>query len=45
MDDNKIPEEKELTFAERMKIEPVKKHCICGKSQKYPICDGSHSKE
>jgi CDGSH-type Zn-finger protein len=33
----------EPTFAERLKIEPIRKKCVCGKSKKYPLCDGSHN--
>jgi len=36
-------ENKEPTFAERLKIEPIRKKCVCGKSKKYPLCDGTHN--
>jgi len=36
---------KELSFAERMNLKPEAKQCKCGKSKKYPLCDGSHSQE
>jgi CDGSH-type Zn-finger protein len=36
-------EKTEPTFAERFKIEPIRKQCVCGKSKKYPLCDGSHN--
>jgi CDGSH-type Zn-finger protein len=36
---------KEPTFAERFKIEPIRRQCVCGRSKKYPLCDGSHSRE
>jgi len=42
---NNTEEKKEESFAERLKIEPIRKQCVCGKSKKYPLCDGSHSKE
>ena len=36
-------ESEELTFAERLNIQPVRKQCVCGKSKKYPFCDGTHN--
>lgn len=33
----------ETSFAERLNIQPVRKKCVCGKSKKYPLCDGSHN--
>jgi CDGSH-type Zn-finger protein len=44
-DEQKDEELKEPSFSERLKIEPIRKKCVCGKSKKYPLCDGSHSKE
>jgi len=44
-DEEKNEDLKEPTFAERFKIEPIRKQCVCGKSKKYPLCDGSHSRE
>lgn len=43
-DENK-EEPKEPTFAERLHLGSSGKKCICGKSKKYPFCDGSHSRE
>jgi CDGSH-type Zn-finger protein len=42
-DIQKNEESQEPTFAERLNIQPVRKQCVCGKSKKYPLCDGSHN--
>jgi CDGSH-type Zn-finger protein len=41
----KTEEKNKPSFAERLKIEPIRKQCICGRSKKYPLCDGSHNRE
>lgn len=41
---NKEEEKKEeASFAERLNIQLIRKKCVCGKSKKYPLCDGSHN--
>ncbi|MFA5830923.1 MAG: CDGSH iron-sulfur domain-containing protein [Candidatus Paceibacterota bacterium] len=38
-------EEKTPTFAERLNLGSNGRQCVCGKSKKHPLCDGSHSQE
>jgi len=38
-----ILEEKELSLGERLKLGGNGRLCRCGKSKKYPHCDGSHT--
>jgi len=35
--------QKEESLGERLKLEKNGRLCRCGKSKKYPYCDGSHS--
>ncbi|MCX6735986.1 MAG: CDGSH iron-sulfur domain-containing protein [Candidatus Parcubacteria bacterium] len=43
MNTSKNEHEKELSLGERLKLGVSGRPCRCGKSKKYPYCDGSHN--
>ncbi|MCX6738456.1 MAG: CDGSH iron-sulfur domain-containing protein [Candidatus Parcubacteria bacterium] len=43
MNTSKNEQGKELSLGERLKLGGSGRPCRCGKSKKYPNCDGSHS--
>jgi CDGSH-type Zn-finger protein len=44
-EEEKNDKKREASFSERLNIQPIHKQCVCGKSKKYPLCDGSHQVE